>query len=496
MIQFKRLLPWSGWCFRAVVFGVLLTAAWGASSQPVGGAVFLVLTWAIGAVVSLPARDLIRIMWVKRRRLVSWAEARASVRLVSEFKRMVWTSGLGVRHDEHDSGLMQEVAVSTRRQVADVDDVSMLDCLKWVLVVVFGLMRWSDVIAYKDTPRIVRREVTPHGLVLTVRRGAKAQTSADLVSAEMLARVEQAARETTGFSRLRLRGEIRGALAVWKFTWRDALTAPVSVPPVQWGRDVDLDAPILVGTNESGGAFRLPVFGRQTLLVGASGAGKGSVIWSVLLALAPAIRSGLVRVWGVDLKGGVEFTTGADLFHHVAYTYEDAQKMFSNLRESLDDRLVYMRAQGLRKHVPSVEEPYDLVVVDEAASLVYLAPDTKTQKSVDGDLKRVLSTGRAAGMSLLAALQDPRKEALATRDLFTQMVALRLRSTDDAKLAIGASTYEAGAHCEQIPQSQPGTGFAIDSETSEVVRFRAFWCSDDDISGCASVVAESRVHGG
>lgn len=275
-----------------------------------------------------------------------------------------------------------------------------------------------------------------------------------------------------------------------RFVWPrtapvDKLAQSIDFPVSDLAR-VDADAPLVIGRADAGGDFRLPVFGRQTLLVGASGAGKGSVIWSVLLALAPAIRQGTVRVWGIDLKGGVEFTAGAGLFHRIAYTYDEARDMLGELRGTLDARLAYMREHGSRKHVASEDAPYELLLIDEAASLTYLAPDTKTKSAVDADLRRILSTARAAGIAVFAALQDPRKEALTARDLFTQMVGLRLRSRDDAQLALGGSAYEAGAHCELIPQAQPGTGYAIDAESGEVVRFRAFWCSDAVIQGYAA----------
>lgn len=245
---------------------------------------------------------------------------------------------------------------------------------------------------------------------------------------------------------------------------------------------IDPMQPLVIGRTESGEEFRLPIFGRQTLLVGASGSGKGSVIWSTVLALAPSIREGMVRVHGVDLKGGVELVSGAALMHETAYTYEDAVKMLSGLRELLDDRLAYMRENGLRKHIATQAEPLELLLIDEAASLTYLAPDAKSKAAVDADLKRILSTARAAGVAVLAAMQDPRKESLGSRDLFTQTVALRFRTKDDAQLALGATAYEAGAHCDLIPQSQPGTGYMIDGESGQVTRFRAFWVADEVIS--------------
>ncbi|MGO2482566.1 FtsK/SpoIIIE domain-containing protein [Glutamicibacter ardleyensis] len=484
---FRVVQEWLPWALRglagAVVVGavVSLTDAWLAE-------LFLWSCWLLGAFLVLPVRPLFRVWWCQRRSGLSWREARAAVRLQRDFKRLCWSAGLSVREDEHKVILEQLRASSGQRVVAE--DESAAGLFDW-LTVVLGFRRWSDTIKYYDSPRILKRQVTRHGLVLTVLRGERAKTSVDLAADDVLRRLEQAAREITGFYQLMVSARVSGAKTVWNFVFRDSLAVPTPVPAVDFSRRVDPEQPVVIGVKDSGESFSLQVAGRHTLLVGASGSGKGSVLWSLLLGLAPAIRAGLVRLHGVDLKGGVEFSLGAGFFHEVAYTYEDAKKMIRQLSDGLDDRLDSMRESGVRKHVPTVEAPLELLIVDEAASLTYLAPDTKSAKEVDAALKRVLSTGRAAGVSVVAALQDPRKEALATRDLFTQIVALRLRSQDDAKLALGSALHEAGARCEQIAQSQPGTGFSIDAETAEIQRFRAYWVSDEAVREVAA-----RVQGG
>ena len=81
---------------------------------------------------------------------------------------------------------------------------------------------------------------------------------------------------------------------------------------------VDL-ARLDVGDNEYGGPFHLNLLGKHLLVAGASGAGKGSLIWSPLRAMGPAIRDGLIRVHGIDLKGGAELERGRALFHQLRH---------------------------------------------------------------------------------------------------------------------------------------------------------------------------------
>lgn len=56
----------------------------------------------------------------------------------------------------------------------------------------------------------------------------------------------------------------------------------------------------------------------HTLVAGCTGSGKGSLVSSLLRGLAPGIRDGLVQVWAVDPKGGMELAPAAGLFTQFA----------------------------------------------------------------------------------------------------------------------------------------------------------------------------------
>lgn len=256
---------------------------------------------------------------------------------------------------------------------------------------------------------------------------------------------------------------------------------PLSTMPEAW------DTPPHVGLTDAGTTFRLPVFARQTLLLGASGSGKGSVIWSVIRQLAPAVARREVELWGIDLKGGVELAPARALFARLAYDFDEASEMLNDASTVLERRLAFLRQHGARKHTPVPgAEPAVLLIIDEAASLALLAPDRKSADTITTLLKRITTTGRAAGVSVLAAMQDPRKENLPARDSFTHVLALRLRTKEDTVLALGQAAWESGARCEAIPTDHPGTGYVLDTETGDVVSFRASWVSDDDIRALAA----------
>ncbi len=72
------------------------------------------------------------------------------------------------------------------------------------------------------------------------------------------------------------------------------------------------------GCREDGDPWTVQLRGSHTLIAGATGAGKESVLWSLIRGLGPAIRDGLVRLWVVDPKGGLEVAAGRPLFDQFA----------------------------------------------------------------------------------------------------------------------------------------------------------------------------------
>ena len=148
---------------------------------------------------------------------------------------------------------------------------------------------------------------------------------------------------------------------------------------------LDLSHPLTIGVRADGTPFRLAVAEKQTLLVGQSGSGKGSVIASILAGLGPGFRDGIGTVDAIDLKGGVEAGSYVKLVRTSAWDYESARQLLLDLVQELDDRLTTMRMSGCRKIEPSVATPLRLLIIDEAAHLIYQAPDAKTRAEVKAE---------------------------------------------------------------------------------------------------------------
>ncbi|MDQ1295115.1 MAG: FtsK/SpoIIIE protein [Actinomycetota bacterium] len=267
------------------------------------------------------------------------------------------------------------------------------------------------------------------------------------------------------------------------FYSRDPLRSVV--PPLEPAAVPDLER-LPVGVAEDGTLYTLGLVGRHVLVAGASGSGKGSVLWSLVRAMAPAIASGLVRMRGLDPKGGMELFPGRALFTH--YADEHPADLVAVLEQAVEDMSVRQRrlkAEGLRKFVPSTSDPLEVVLVDELAFLTAYA-DKGTKLKVSAALSQLLSQGRAVGFCVVAALQDPRKEVLPFRDLFTYRIALRLTEDSHVDMVLGDGALERGAACHRIPDSFPGIGYVHVDGAVEPVRVRFSYLADQDIRDLAS----------
>ena len=257
----------------------------------------------------------------------------------------------------------------------------------------------------------------------------------------------------------------------------DTLAASATMPQAVYN-EVDLEA-VPVGVREDGMPWLLRVLYVHILLAGAMGSGKGSVLWSIIAGIGSAIKAGVVDVWMADPKGGMEFGRGAPLWVRFEWTAEGIIAMLTEAVDLMDERANRLRAAGIRKLVPSVAEPLILIIIDEAAALSSYA--TREQQEEFRRLTGLLlSKGRAVGVSLIAALQDPSKETMPNRQLFPVRIGLRLDEPTQTTMVHGQGARDRGARCDQIPDTTPGVGYVGEDGTTEFVRVRAFWVSDDD----------------
>jgi S-DNA-T family DNA segregation ATPase FtsK/SpoIIIE len=214
----------------------------------------------------------------------------------------------------------------------------------------------------------------------------------------------------------------------------------------------------------------------HTLVAGMTGAGKGSVMWSLLVGVAPAVKTGTVRLVGVDLKAGMELTHAPALFSALATNQEQAVAVLEREADLLTKRAARM-AGVVRVHEPTPDDPHVLVVVDELAALTAYITDVQLRRRADTALRLILTQGRAPGWSVWAWVQDPRKDTVPMRNLFPQMVGLRLKDAFETEMVLGDAATRT-APCHRISPRHPGTGYAV-TEDGSVSKVRAHYADDD-----------------
>lgn len=265
----------------------------------------------------------------------------------------------------------------------------------------------------------------------------------------------------------------------------DALADPIALPMPTTTTAVDVGS-VRVGITETRRWWHLPLLGNHLLVAGATGASKGSVLWSLIAGIAPAVKTGQVRLCVIDPKGGMELGAGRPMF--TVFTHDATDSTLHLLRQLVE--VMHARANRLRGktrlHTPTSSEPLFVVVIDEIAALTAYVTDRRVRSEMEQLLGLLLSQGRAVGISLVAAVQDPAKDTLSVRQLFTVRIGLRLTEATQTAMVLGQGARDAGAECDRIADATPGVGYMMIDGTARPVRVRAFHVTDHDITTLAA----------
>jgi S-DNA-T family DNA segregation ATPase FtsK/SpoIIIE len=275
-------------------------------------------------------------------------------------------------------------------------------------------------------------------------------------------------------------------LIVLELVRRDALAASFPALPIPERADL---AALAIGRCEDGTPWLLRLLGSHVLIAGATGAGKGSVLWSIIRALLPGIADGWVQVWALDPKR-MELSFGRDVFARYA---DHATAMVQLLEAAVEE--MHRRAADFggitRTFAVSVAHPFLVVMIDELAFLTAYQPQRDLRKRAEAAIATLTSQGRSVGVAVVGALQDPRKDVINLRNLFPTRIAMRLDESDQVDMVLGDGARDRGALADQIsPLPQVGAGVAyVRLEASpDPIRTRAGHVTDADIRAMAAQV--------
>ncbi|MEW2380255.1 FtsK/SpoIIIE domain-containing protein [Micromonospora sp. NPDC047812] len=271
-----------------------------------------------------------------------------------------------------------------------------------------------------------------------------------------------------------------------------AHTDPPATVPV--GAGLSIFDPVFLGIDEFGQAVYLPMIYRNILIGGEPGAGKSSLLNTIVghAALCPDVRLCLLDGKQVELglwEDACDVFVGPDIDHAI--------RTLRRVQTVMDNRYTFLKARRRRKVGPNDVFGQILVACDEIAYFSATAGDEKTQKLFAALLRDIVARGRAVGIIVAAATQRPSSDIIPTslRDLFAWRFAGRCTTDVSSDIVLGHGWAARGFSSNSIDPNNQGAGFLI-AEGGIPALVKAAYMTDADIIRVADYAAWTRHRSG
>lgn len=264
-------------------------------------------------------------------------------------------------------------------------------------------------------------------------------------------------------------------------------------PQTDDGGDVSCDVAAVVGPREDGITEELPYIDRSNnfvankLLGGTQGSGKSG---GMTLHIADLACRSDVTQWGMDMKDGMEIAPWDRVMDNLATTVPESSEMLEALDAIMDYRgQENTRAQ--RKNWPITPEyPLLVVWVDELHRLMGAKSgrDFKVMARCMDVMVRLATTGRALGISVNGATQNPTLEATGTsqfRDRLNQRLCFRVEKENHEDYILNGR--RAGAHL--LDSSASGLCYVQDRDKWTGMPVRYYYVTDWMVEQIAEIRA-------
>ena len=249
--------------------------------------------------------------------------------------------------------------------------------------------------------------------------------------------------------------------------------------------------PILFGIDEDGRRVEVTLIYRNLLIGGEPGAGKSSLLNTVIARAALCTDCRLWLFDGKRVELGL-WRQVADVFVGNDITY--ALDRLRALQAEMDARYAQLDA-ALRRKIDRIDGlPVILCAIDELAYFSVTIGTRDQQEEFKTLVRDLVARGRAAGIIVVAATQKPAADVVpsALRDLFGFRLALRCNTRDASDTILGAGWASLGHDASSIAPGQRGVGLLL-AEDGVPVRVRGFHLGDEDMATVAARASALRA---
>lgn len=266
---------------------------------------------------------------------------------------------------------------------------------------------------------------------------------------------------------------------------------------------------LVIGVDQAGKPLHYRV--HHTMILGASGAGKGSPIQATIFQLAPFVKEGTAQILAIDPKRA-EFALysrfPSSLIHRISLGSKDEEMRAHADTIAYALNLIDERARNAelsitpgevedgRSFTASKMNPLVMLIIDEFPSLFQGFKKLGKDGAVPlAELEQVISMGRSFGVYVMLATQRSEKDILdSVRPNITVPFILRQPSEYMNDLFLGKGALASGYDSTSIPMSTApdyetaGVGYAV-NELGKPVKVRFAYVSKDDM---AQLIREFR----
>ena len=236
----------------------------------------------------------------------------------------------------------------------------------------------------------------------------------------------------------------------------------------------DFSLSTCLGEDMSGNSLCMDIAKAPHMIIsGATGSGKSVLINSILTGIMHRTAPVRLQMVLIDAKQGVELSAynGIPFLRTpVVSGVSGAVQELSSICRIMDERYKRMNQMGV-KDISSTKFPRILIVIDELADLMIVS-----KKEVEQYIVRIAQIGRACGVHIIVATQQPRQEILTglIRANIPCKISLKTASAIDSRISLGHNGAE----------NLLGSGDALlvhPDNPGEFIRFQSAYVSTKDI---------------